>query len=226
VDLGLDWSSVATGVVVGPIAPIRRTIFALGRAFWDALAAVGDHLLFAALSVVTLAVLTLVFVSRGDGLSALWGLGAVWLVFLVFVAFKFVQAWMHPDQHPDWEWEDYGVPPDLWKLDLRSFAPLRPRPSRGRVTPLLCRVLAPDNSPWESFGPTLGGLAPGDACLRWYPQDFKCPKCGQPPPEIPAGEYEITWLEPWRGPFRRPLLRYTQTAPEREQAPEPGGQAS
>jgi hypothetical protein len=209
------------------MSPLRRTIFALSRGFWDALDAVGDHALFAALSGVTVVALILVFATRGELLPALYSLAAVWLVFLVFVAFKFVQAWAHPDQHPDWEWVDYGVPPDLWRLDLLSFAPLRVRSLRRRnMTPLLCRVRTPDNSIYESFGPTPGRVT-GDACLRWYPQDFKCPKCGQSPPQqIPAGEYEVTWLKPWRGPVRRPLLRYTQQAPEREQAPASSEQAS
>jgi hypothetical protein len=203
----------------------RRTAFALSRAVWDALDLVGDHVRFAALSVV--AALTLVFVTRGDGLSVLLGLAGVLLAFLFVVAFMFVQAFAHPDRHSDWEWQDYGVPEDLWRLELRSLAPLRPQASRRRdVKPLLCRVLAPDKSLWESFVPTVTPWTTGDSRLRFYPQDFKCPKCGQPPPQILPGEYEITWSEPWWGPIRRPLLRYTQQTSLPEPAPESGGRAS
>jgi hypothetical protein len=208
------------------LRPLRRPIFALYRAFWDAIDAVGDHMLFAALSVVTLAVLTLVFVSRGDGLSALWGLAAVWGVFLAFVFFKFVQALAHPDRHRDWEWLDYGIQKDSWRLEIKSFAPLRPRPLRENIKPLRCRVIAPDGTLWKSSRPSGGGLWASGPYGRSYPEDFTCPKCGQPPPQILSGEYEITWLEPWRGPIRRPLLRYRQRTPEFEQAAESGERAS
>jgi hypothetical protein len=189
----------------------RRTICAFHRSFWDAADVVGDHALFAALSAVSLGVLALVFVSRGDALSALWGLGAVWLVFLIFVLLKFGEAWRHPDRHRHWEWLDYGMPPDLWRVDIQSLGPLRPRSRHYPVKPLLCRVVAPDGSRWESsdFSHT---FAAGDAYMRWYPQDFRSPKSGQPPPGIFAGEYEVTWLEPKWGLLKRPLLRYTQTA--------------
>jgi hypothetical protein len=194
------------------MSTFRRTIFALCRAFWDAREAVGDHALFAALSGVTVVVLILVFATLGELLPALYSLAAIWLVFLVFVAIKFVRAFAHPDQHKDWEWLDYGVSEDLWRIDLRSFAPLRPRSAYYQEKPLLVRVITPNGRLFESSEPTEGTLARGDAYLRWYPQDFRCPKCGQPPPGIPAGEYEITWLKPLWGPIRRPLLRYTQQA--------------
>jgi hypothetical protein len=205
---------------------IRRTIFALCRSFWDALDAVGDHALFAALSAVTVVVLILVFASRGDLLPALYSLAAVWVVFLVFVAFKFAQAFAHPDRQRDWDWLDYSGFEDVMRLELRSLAPLRPGPRPDLMTTLLCRVVAPDKTLWESSRFSQDVNWPGSPTLRFYPHDFKCPKCGQPPLQILVGEYEITWLRPWRGPVRRPLLRYTQRVSEREQAPESSEQAS
>jgi hypothetical protein len=173
-----------------------------------------------------LVVLVLVFVSRGDALSALWGLGAVWIVFLVFVAVKFAQAFAHPDLHRGWEWVDYSIGQDSWRLEVRSFAPLRPRPLLEQIKPLRCRVIAPDGCRWESSSSSTGAATVTDPHGRFYPEDFTCPKCGQQPPQILAGEYEITWLQPAWGPFRRPMLRYTQRTPERVQAPEPGERES
>ena len=140
-----------------------------------------------------------------------------WAVFLLFVVFKFLWALAHPDLHRDWEWVDYGIQENLRKLELTSFAPLRPRSSRERVKPLLCRVIAPDGSLWTSSRPSGGGMWASGPNTRSYPEDFKSPKTGQPPPRIPAGEYEITWLKPFWGPIGRPLVRYTQRMPEHGQ---------
>jgi hypothetical protein len=206
---------------------IRRASFALGRSPWDAFDAVGAHAFFAALAAVTLFVLTLVFVGRGNAESTLLGLAAVFLAFLVFVIFKFVQAWAHPDRHRSWERLDFSGFEGLMRLELRSLAPLRPGSSRRDLKPLLCRVVAPDKSLWKSWRPALLAVESWRQWVRFYPQDFTCPKCGQAPRQIPPGEYEITWLKPWCGPIKRPLLRYTQrAATEPEQAPEPDVQAS
>jgi hypothetical protein len=195
----------------------RRGIFALFRSFWDARDAVGDHILVAALSAVTVAVLIAVFASRGDLLPALYSLLAVWVVFLVFVAAKFTQAFRHPDQHRDWELLDFRIEKDAWRVEVRYLGP-----RRRALKPLLCRVIAPDGINWISQGsatfiPDRHGLT-----SRMYPMDFKCPKCGQAPPvPIPLGEYEITWSEPRWGPVRRPLLRYSRQWIDFAQAPAP-----
>jgi len=105
-------------------------------------------------------------------LSALYGLAAVWVVFLVFVVSKFVQAFAHLDQHRDWEWLDYrGMHP--MRLELRSLKPLKPVPLGRDQKPLLCRVVAPDRSlfrPHEMAGgsgvvhPSVAGSALALAC--------------------------------------------------------------
>jgi hypothetical protein len=178
---------------------------------WDALDEVGDHTLFAALSTVTVLALVLVFASRGELLPALYSLGAVWLVFLVFVAIKSVRAFAHTDQHQNWEWLDFRL--------FRDFVARRCAVVRATTA----AIVAPSGeaaavprsgarrSRWESSAPTEGDPA-SDAYLRWYPKDFKCPKSGQRPPGIPAGEYEITWLRPWRWRIRRPTFRLSPPA--------------
>jgi hypothetical protein len=142
------------------------------------------------------------------------------LALLAFIL-AFARAFAHPDQHRDWQWENYGIRANEMQVAL-ALRPFQPQPSK----PLLCRVIAPDGTLWESSA----AADPVNLSLRrtWrmYPEDFKCPKCGQPPSETLADAYEVIWLEPRWGPLRRPLVRYMQHAPEREQAPETNERAS
>jgi hypothetical protein len=190
-----------------------RPTFALQRSPWDAFDTVGEHTFFAALVAALGIVLTLFFAARGELQPALYVLAAVGLAFLVIVAFEFAKAFANPGKHRDWEWVDYtGYQEDLMRLELRSLTPLRPRRwQQGLPRPLLCRVIAPDGSVWDSFQPSPATPErpwAGSSTLRFYPSDFRCPTCRQQPPAIQEGEYLVTWWE-LRRVFRRPLLRHS-----------------